>query len=58
MCTLRFTDDSNGGNMGGRLNKRILAEKWLDPSAYVKWNGNNGACDVVQEYTTRHHFRT
>ncbi|CAN0093175.1 unnamed protein product, partial [Ectocarpus sp. 12 AP-2014] len=42
-CSMyKFTDDSTGGNRDGRLNKRILAEKWLDPSAYVKWNGNNG----------------
>lgn len=43
--------------MDGRLNKRILAEKWLDPSAYVKWNGNNGACDAVKQYRKRHHLK-
>ncbi|CAB1098021.1 unnamed protein product [Ectocarpus sp. CCAP 1310/34] len=42
-CSMyKFTDDSAGGNRDSRLNKRILAEKWLNPSAYVKWNGNNG----------------
>lgn len=30
--------------MDGDVRKFILAEKWLDPRAYTKWNSNNGAC--------------
>lgn len=35
MRARRYTDDRG-------CERHILAEKWLEPRAYTKWNGNNG----------------